>query len=59
MGYNAIHCLDSLFSMPTCRIHGQVPRHAVRWRTIPEVHKERLRDIIYEKGQSEGIAKVC
>ena len=45
--------------MPTCRIHGQVFRHPVKWRNIPEVHKERLKDIRYEKGQSEGIAKVC
>ena len=23
------------------------------------VHKERLKDIMYEKGHGEGIAKVC
>ena len=43
----------------SCRVHGTVPRHAVKWRNIAVVHKERLKDIKYQKGHGEGIAKVC
>ena len=31
----------------------------MRWRNIIVVHKERLKDIKYEKGHGDGIAKVC
>ena len=41
------------------RVHGRVSRHAVKWKSIPVVHIERLKDIKYEKGHGEGIAKVC
>ncbi len=44
--------------MSSCRVHGTVPRHAVRWRDIPVVYNEQLKDIKYEKGHGEGIAKV-
>ena len=47
------------YSYISCRVHGRVPRHAVRWNNIAVVHKERLQDIKYEKGHGEGIAKVC
>jgi hypothetical protein len=40
------------------RVHGAVPRDAPRWRQIPSVARERLEEVLYEKAEGEGIAKV-
>ncbi|CAK0782116.1 hypothetical protein CVIRNUC_005568 [Coccomyxa viridis] len=40
------------------RIHGSVPRHAVRWNSISMVQQVRLQDIIYDKADGEGVAKI-
>jgi len=53
-----VTCLGVMKSMSSCRVHGTVPRHAIRWRDIPVVYNEQLKDIKYEKGHGEGIAKV-
>ena len=53
-----VTCLGVMNSISSCRVHGRVPRHAVKWRDIPVVYNEQLKDIKYEKGHGEGIAKV-
>ena len=40
------------------RVHGAVSRDPPRWRRIASVARERLEDVIYEKAEGEGIAKV-
>ena len=40
------------------RVHGEVPRTPAKWRAIPTVYKERLQEVVYEKAEGEGIAKV-
>ena len=47
------------YGLTSCRVHGRVPKHPVRWKDVAVVHKEQLRDVKYEKGHGEGIAKVC
>ena len=51
------HCCD-IYVKALRSIHGRVPRHAVRWKTISVVHRERLQDVNYDKAHGEGIAKV-
>lgn len=40
------------------RVHGDVSRAPARWRSIPSVAKEQLTDVVYEKAEGEGIAKI-
>lgn len=40
------------------RVHGEVSRAPAKWRSMPVVAKETLREVIYEKAEGEGIAKV-
>lgn len=40
------------------RVHGEVSRAPPSWRRIPVVAREELREVIYEKAEGEGIAKV-
>lgn len=40
------------------RVHGEPSRAPARWRRIPSVAREELTDVIYEKAEGEGIAKV-
>lgn len=40
------------------RIHGEVPAHPVVWRIACDESGKDFTDIIYEKADGEGIAKV-
>ena len=40
------------------RVHGEVSKTPVKWRSIPSVSKETLKEVKYEKSVGEGIAKV-
>jgi hypothetical protein len=40
------------------RVHGAVSRAPPRWRRIASVARETLSEVIYEKAEGEGIAKV-
>ena len=40
------------------RVHGRVSREPAKWNNVPVVYKEHLQDVIYEKAEGEGIAKV-
>lgn len=40
------------------RVHGAVSRKAASWTNIPAVQKQSLSEVIYEKVEGEGIAKV-
>jgi len=40
------------------RTHGAVSRAPAVWHAIPSVAREALEDVIYEKAEGEGIAKV-
>jgi len=40
------------------RVHGEVSKSRVQWRSIPSVSKEALQEVKYEKSVGEGIAKV-
>ena len=40
------------------RVHGEVSRTPVQWRSITSVSKETLHEVKYEKSIGEGIAKV-
>lgn len=40
------------------RVHGEVSRAPAVWRRIDVVAKEQLQEVIYEKAEGEGIAKV-
>jgi naphthoate synthase len=40
------------------RVHGAVDRAPARWRAVPSVAREPLRDVLYEKAEGEGIARV-
>ncbi|KAL4526601.1 hypothetical protein Ndes2526A_g01044 [Nannochloris sp. 'desiccata'] len=40
------------------RVHGEVSKTPVEWRSIPSVSKETLQEVKYEKSLGEGIAKI-
>lgn len=40
------------------RIHGAVSRLPAKWRTMERVAGQELQEVIYEKAEGEGIAKV-
>jgi hypothetical protein len=40
------------------RVHGEVSKAPVQWRSIASVSKETLQEVKYEKSVGEGIAKV-
>lgn len=40
------------------RVHGEVSKSRVQWRSIPSVSKETLQEVKYEKSIGESIAKV-
>ncbi|KAL3142336.1 hypothetical protein ABBQ38_002676 [Trebouxia sp. C0009 RCD-2024] len=40
------------------RVHGAVSRKAASWTNIPAVQKQSLSEVIYEKVEGEGIAKI-
>jgi hypothetical protein len=40
------------------RVHGEVSKTPVQWRSITSVSKETLLEVKYEKSIGEGIAKV-
>lgn len=41
------------------RKHGEVPTHEPIWRRACDESGKEFTDIIYEKAEGEGIAKVC
>jgi hypothetical protein len=41
------------------RVHGTVSRAPAQWTRHPIVRKETLSDVLYDKAEGEGIAKVC
>lgn len=40
------------------RVHGEVSRAPAAWRRVESVAREALQEVIYEKAEGEGIAKV-
>lgn len=40
------------------RIHGEVSRAPAVWRNIPSVAREVLQEVLYEKADADGIARV-
>jgi hypothetical protein len=40
------------------RIHGEVSRAPAVWRNIPSVAREVLQEVLFEKADSDGIARV-
>lgn len=40
------------------RIHGEVSRQPAVWRSIPSVARETLQEVLYQKADADGIARV-
>ena len=40
------------------RIHGEVSRAPAVWRNIPSVAREALQEVLFEKADADGIARV-
>lgn len=40
------------------RIHGEVSREPAEWRDIPTVARETLQEVLYQKADADGIARV-
>jgi naphthoate synthase len=40
------------------RIHGEVSREPAQWRNLPSVAREALQEVLYEKADADGIARV-
>lgn len=60
-----VHCLPALQPQNTAaeqssyaKVHGPVSRKAAKWTQIPAVQRHDLSEVIYEKVEDEGIAKV-
>ena len=41
------------------KVHGAVSRTDASWTQIPVVQRQSLSEVIYQKAEDEGIAKVC